>query len=127
MAQFEIPDNCTLPKVVINGHMNSKRKGNAGERELAKILKEYGFEARRGQQFCGANGDADVEGLDGIHIEVKRVEKLNLYNAMAQSQRDARDGEVPIVAHRRNRDKWLVTIALDDWIEMYKRWYLPFA
>jgi len=29
--------------------MNSKQKGNRGERELAKKLKEYGYDCRRGQ------------------------------------------------------------------------------
>lgn len=47
------------------------------ERELANLLKDrYGYDCRRGQQFCGSNGDADVVGLPGIHIECKRVEKL---------------------------------------------------
>ena len=56
---------------------NSRQKGARGERELAAVLREHGFECRRGQQFCGANGDADVVGLPGIHIECKRVESLN--------------------------------------------------
>lgn len=47
--------------------MNSRTKGAAGERELASKLREYGFEARRGQQYSGANGDADVVGLPQIH------------------------------------------------------------
>ena len=103
--------------------INSKRKGADGEREIAHILKEKGFDARRGQQFCGKNGDADVVGLDGIHMEIKRVESLNIYNAMAQSKSDARDGEIPTVIHRRNRDEWKVTMLLDDFIEMYKAWF----
>lgn len=102
--------------------INSKRKGADGEREIAHILQEKGFEARRGQQFCGKNGDADVVGLDGIHMEIKRVESLNIYNAMSQSKSDARDGEIPTVIHRRNRDEWKVTMLLDDFIEMYKAW-----
>ena len=54
--------------------MNSNRKGKEGERELANLLKDrYGYDCRRGQQFCGSNGDADVVGLPGIHIECKRV------------------------------------------------------
>ena len=57
---------------------NSRRKGADGERELAKKLKEYGYDTRRGQQYSGANGDADVVGLPGIHIECKRVERLNI-------------------------------------------------
>lgn len=99
--------------------MNSKIKGNKGEREFAHKLQEYGYDARRGQQFCGANGDADVEGLPGVHIEVKRVERLNIHEAMKQSVRDAREGEIPIVAHRRNRTEWLVTMRYEDWIAMY--------
>lgn len=39
--------------------MNSRAKGAKGERELASILRDYGYEARRGQQYSGANGDAD--------------------------------------------------------------------
>lgn len=98
--------------------MNSRQKGAAGERELAEKLREYGYQARRGQQFSGANGDADVVGLPGYHIECKRVEKLNIDEAMAQSVRDARENEVPIVCHRKNRKDWLVTIRLEDFMEV---------
>lgn len=100
--------------------MNSRNKGAAGERELSSKLKEYGFDTRRGQQYSGANGDADVVGLPGIHIECKRVEKLNIQEAMEQAVRDARDGEIPAVFHRKNRQKWQVTMLLDDWIKIYK-------
>ena len=101
--------------------MNSRDKGKRGERELAAILKEYGYnEARRGQQYCGADGSADVIGLPGIHIEAKRVEKLNLTMAMAQSMNDARPGEIPAVFHRKNHRQWLVTLTLDDFMKLYK-------
>lgn len=99
--------------------MNSRNKGAAGERELASKLRDYGYKARRGQQYCGANGDADVEGLPGIHIECKRVEKLNLYDAMAQSVHDAKEGEKPAVFHRKNNHEWLVTLRLDDFMKLY--------
>ena len=102
--------------------MNSRRKGKIGELMLAKRLSQYGYETRRGQQYSGANGDADVLGLPHIHIECKRVEKLNIYDAVAQSQRDARDGEIPVVMHRKNLHDWLVTMTLDDWIEIYREW-----
>lgn len=100
--------------------MNSRAKGASGERELAKVLREYGYETRRGVQFCGANGDADVVGIDGLHIECKRVERLNIDDAMAQSIRDAREDEMPVVMHRKNRKKWLVTMTLEDFIELWK-------
>ena len=102
--------------------MNSRAKGAAGERELAKKLREYGYECRRGQQFCAANGDADVIGLPGIHIECKRVERLNIDDAMLQAIRDRREGEFPAVFHRKNNGKWMVTMLLDDWREIYKEW-----
>lgn len=99
--------------------MNSKAKGSRGERELAKKLREYGYECRRGQQYCGANGDADVIGLRHIHIECKRVEKLNVEKAMEQAQADSKEGEYPTVMHRKDGKKWLVTMFLDDWIKIY--------
>lgn len=99
---------------------SQQEKGKRGERELAKILTDYGFECHRGQQYCGSNGDADVVGLSGIHIEVKRVEKLNIMKAMKQSQEDARSGELPAVFHRKNHEEWLVTMPLESWIEIYK-------
>lgn len=102
--------------------MNSKAKGAKGEREIAGILRGYGYACRRGQQFSGANGDADVVGLPGIHIEVKRREKLNIYDAIGQAKRDAREGELPAVFHRKNNCEWLVTMPLDLWMQIYREW-----
>ena len=102
--------------------MNSRAKGALGERELASKLREYGYECRRGQQFCGMNGDADVVGLPGIHIECKRVERLNIDDAMSQAKRDARPGEIPAVFHRKNNGHWMVTVELDEWMKIYREW-----
>lgn len=100
--------------------MNSRQKGKRGELELSKVLKGYGYETRRGQQYSGSNGDADVVGLPGIHIECKRVENLNIYNAIEQAIKDAREDEIPVVMHRKNGKPWLVTMILeDDWVQLY--------
>lgn len=99
---------------------NSRAKGKAGERELAKKLREFGVDARRGQQYSGANGDADVVGLQGVHIECKRVERLNIDNSMQQSINDARELEMPVVMHRRNGKRWLVTMTLDDFMNLWQ-------
>ena len=64
---------------------------------------------------------ADVVGLPGVHIECKRVEKLNLYAAVEQSRNDAREAEIPVVMHRKNRREWLVTMPLKEWMKMYER------
>ncbi len=93
--------------------MNSKRKGKAGELEACRELERvFGCQARRGQQFQGTPESPDVIAIDGLHIEVKRVEKLNLENAMAQAIADAGES-VPVVLHRKNRGKWLLTCELD--------------
>lgn len=98
---------------------NSRRKGAVGEREIAKYLREHGFtDARRGQQFKGGADSPDVTGLTGFHIEVKRVERLDLNSAMEQSIRDCGENETPIVVHRRNNDYWKVTMRLDDFMEV---------
>lgn len=100
---------------------SQQRKGADGERELVSILKEYGFITERGgSQTFGTV--PDVAGLPGIHIEVKRVERLNVHEAMQQAVRDSerfQDG-MPTVFHRRNRSQWLVTMRLDDWMRIYK-------
>ena len=93
---------------------NSKRKGAVGERELAAKLTElFGQHCRRGQQYNGLEGD-DVVGLDGIHIECKRTERLQVHASMEQSMRDAKHDEIPIVCHRANRRDWIVILRLDD-------------
>lgn len=97
----------------------SRNKGKRGEREIAAKLRDAGYSARRSQQFCGVNGDADVVGLPGIHIEVKRTERAMLYDWMAQAKADAREGERPVIFHRRNDHKWLAIMDMDDWIEIY--------
>lgn len=100
--------------------MNSRAKGIRGELSLARKLRERGYEARRGQQFSGSNGDADVIGLPRIHIECKWRERLNIWDAYDQAVRDKRRGELPIVCFKKNGTKWLVAIDLDDFLDMYE-------
>ena len=101
--------------------VNSRAKGARGERELANKLKEHRFEARRGQQFCGSNGDPDVvcTELSEYHIECKVVQSLNIDKAMAQSLNDCKD-KTPICVHRKNHKPWLVTMFLEDWLALVK-------
>lgn len=100
--------------------MNSKRKGCVGERELAAVLQGFGYDTHRGQQFKGGADSPDVYGLPGIHIECKRVEKLNLENAMDQAIRDCEGKSIPTVFHRKNRKPWLVTLRLEDFMKLYE-------
>jgi Holliday junction resolvase len=101
---------------------SQQRKGADGEKELVEILNAYGYHVTwGGSQTYGTV--PDVSGLHGIHIECKRVEKLNVPKAMEQSVIDSikfQDG-LPALFHRRNRQPWLVTMRLDDWMRLYKR------
>ena len=99
--------------------MNSKRKGSNGERELCAYLAAAGFPAHRNEQrYTGGRGnpDIDAEGLELLHIEVKRVEKLNISAAMQQAEADAVN-RIPVVMHRRNREQWLITLRLSDYLQ----------
>ncbi len=103
--------------------INSKQKGARFERKLASMFREYGFDCRRGQQYCGLNGDADVVGLPGIHIEAKSVERMNLYDWMEQAKRDSEHtGDMPVVFHKKNRAEVLVTMQFDTFMKFYKKY-----
>lgn len=101
--------------------INSKQKGARAERNLANELKRYGYPCRRSVQYNGKaeDGQADLIGLDGIHVECKAVEKLNVSKAMEQAVNDSKEGEMPTVFHKKNREGWLVTMRLEDWIKIY--------
>ena len=99
---------------------SSQRKGAAGERELATLLSAAGYECQRGGSLSFGE-IPDVLGLPGIHVECKRVERLNVDEAMEQAIRDSDrmlDG-MPALFHRRNRKPWLVTMRLEDWLKLY--------
>ena len=99
---------------------SQQQKGRAGELELSRLLRESGYNVQPGR--AQSYGDVpDVSGLPGIHVEVKRVERLNVPEAMKQAVRDAerfQDGAAAVF-HRRNREPWLVTMQLPDWLELY--------
>lgn len=102
--------------------INSREKGKRFERQLAAMLRDYGYDCRRGQQYCGANGDADIIGLPGIHIEAKHQEKMQLYDWVAQAKRDAKEDELPAVFHKKNNCEILVTVPLNAFMTIYREW-----
>ena len=100
--------------------MNSKRKGSAGERELCEILRQAWYESahRNDQRYVGGVDNPDVAAIPGYHIEVKRTERLSLYEAYEQATRDANGHAVPVVMHRRSRKPWLCVMKLSDWLKL---------
>lgn len=98
----------------------SKRKGASGEREVSKLLQDFGFEAKRGVQFGkGSHDNPDVKhNIPNTHIEVKRCESLSLYKAFKQALEDSKEEDKPIVFHRRNNERWLVIMDAEDYLRM---------
>jgi Holliday junction resolvase len=108
---------------------NSKQKGARFERTLAGLFREFGYaEARRTAQYCGNTGDAsDVVGLPGLHIEAKHQETMRLYEWMSQAKRDSEGtGRLPAVFHKKNNAEILVTMRLDDFMNLYREWEAGF-
>lgn len=103
------------------GGKSSQHKGRAGELELVRLLQAHGIPAQPGKPISFGS-TPDIVGIDGIHAEVKRVQNLNLCAALRQSAQDAEyfeDG-LPAVFHRRNREGWVVSMLLDDWLTLYR-------
>jgi len=111
------------------GTINSRNKGKMGEREFASLLREHGYDARRGQQFSGGADSPDVvsDALAWLHFEIKRVQNLNLTDACVQAERDqaklgtnGRKKLAWVVAHRRNHAPWLITMRADFFFDLIR-------
>ena len=107
-----------MPKI------NSRQKGASGERELANRLTALGLSASRGQQFQGTPDSPDVrlKGTLGgkIFVECKRVQKLDLHQAMAKAIKDAGPTLIPVIIHRKNKTDWLMTCRIEDGVMFLK-------
>lgn len=108
----------------------SRDKGKRGEREAAKLLEELGLgSARRGVQYSGVGGADLVHSIEGVHIEVKRVEALQLYPALKQARADCESqeleagrlfsaGDTPVcLLHRRSRKPWVFIVEAGDVVD----------
>lgn len=101
--------------------VNQKEKGARGERMWRDVLRDYGYDARRGQQYCGSPESPDVICDDlPFHFEVKFTERLRMYDAIDQARDDADKDKIPVVAHKKNNYDWLVIMRGDDFMKIVK-------
>ena len=103
----------------MNGR-GSQAKGRRGEIELAEYLREHGVPNARPGTALNFGAEPDVVGLEGLHIECKRRERVEIARWYDQSRADAarmKDGK-PVVIFRQNRREWMVTLSLDDFLSM---------
>jgi Holliday junction resolvase len=88
---------------------SSRTKGARGEREVRDIFKAHGFlGVERTPNSGGLWLPGDLTGLDehGVHVEVKRAERIELSKWIAQAEADCPAGSVPLLAFRRSREPW---------------------
>lgn len=94
-----------------------RARGNRAELEIVNILKAAGYPAYR-NFASGGYGGSDVIGLPGYAVEVKMVEKLNVWAALAQCEAAAAATDTPLLCFRRNRSRWYAALPLDDLIPL---------
>jgi len=108
----------------MSGGLASRRKGMSGEYEVRDILRDHGYEARRGDQR-GEHKEADVETtLPGFHLEVKRQEKTEIWKWFRQADDDIPpddDETIPAVVFRRSRSPWMVCLRFEDLLDLLER------
>ncbi len=97
-----------------------RTKGAVAEREAIALIRAAGWpHARRTHDGRRQAGRGDVAGGPaGVHVEVKRVERLNVPGALAQVRADADPLDLPVLVHRPSRSEWMATLPLADLLEL---------
>lgn len=91
---------------------SERRKGAAGELEVARIFQAAGFDCDRTPNSGGLRLRGDLHGDLPLHVEVKRQETARPWLWAAQARADAAAGERWLVAMRRSNDEWLAMMPL---------------
>ena len=101
--------------------INARAKGKRGEREFIEgFLLPFWPEAKRNMdQF--STDLRDVLGTPGLHWQIKRVENLSIWAALNQAETEARNGDMPVVAFRRNRSGWYCALRAEDLVPILFR------
>lgn len=103
----------------------SRDKGKRGERDFRDAAKKHLHApdtCRRGQQRSGTECADVLDVLPATHVEVKRYAKVAALRFLEQAERDAKAGELPVVAMREDGDtEWTVMLRLTDVVGLAER------
>lgn len=97
---------------------SERRKGAAGELEVARIFQAAGFDCDRTPNSGGLRIRGDLHGELPVHVEVKRQETARPWLWAAQARADAGAGERWVVAMRRSHDEWVAMLPLVDVVRL---------
>jgi hypothetical protein len=92
----------------------ARTKGGSAEREVVAILHAHGFYRARRNFQSGGQGGGDITGVPGVHLEVKRQERVCIWDWIAQAEHDARPTDVAAVVFRRSRSGWYAVVGFED-------------
>lgn len=102
---------------------NSREKGKRGERAWRDVCRAEGYDARRTAQHSGSPFSPDVQ-VDGLpipmHFEVKVGARPRIGDALHQAMRDCDAGAMPVVASRRDREDWIVSLRAEDFFYLVR-------
>jgi Holliday junction resolvase len=99
---------------------SERRKGGNGEREVVKLLHEYGWpKAKRTSDGTRQATRGDIAGgpLE-THFEVRRRERIEIWSCLARAEAEAKPGHLPVLAFRRNRSRWYAALPLESLLEL---------
>ncbi len=102
----------------------SRRKGAVWERELVRLFRDAmpGAAVRRGLQYRSGEEAPDVE-VPCFFIEAKHHHRTNVRAAMRQAIANCPPGRWPIAVCKDDRQAPLVTMQLDDFLELLREWW----
>lgn len=105
------------------GRTNGNQKGKRGERQACKLLRDFGYEARRSQQYSGVRTDetsADIlTDIPGIRWEIKYgYDSTHIYSKQMKEWVDTAREETPddknwAILRRKTRKKWTIIFEID--------------
>ena len=105
---------------------SAQQKGKRGEMDVVQMLRDTGVDetARRDPGSGSGNRDkTDIINSINYVIEVKRQERLNIFNAIEQAETySAMNHAIPSVFFKRNRmDEWWVAIPYREWGKLIQK------
>jgi len=99
----------------------AKAKGARGERWFANYLTDWGFPARRGQQFKGTKDSPDIscETLEdlGFHLESKFTQTISMYPTLEKGLEDS-GGVAPLVLYKKDNKPPITFMYLQDFMKL---------